>query len=76
MLQFADAEHIPEAPEQGPITVDNAGERLFLRCERQVSNLSHTCTIFGFVWLLPSSMACVVRSMLCWAVAALDSAVM
>lgn len=37
LLQFADAEHIPVAPQQGPITVHNAGERLFLRCERQVS---------------------------------------
>lgn len=42
VVQFADAEHIPEAPAQGPITVDNAGERLFLRCERQVSKLWYT----------------------------------
>ena len=37
LLQFADPEYIPATPDRGPITVDNAAERLFLRCERQVS---------------------------------------
>ena len=36
-LQFAHPEHIPQSPDQGPITLENAGDRLFLRCERQVS---------------------------------------
>ncbi len=36
-LQFAHPEHIPESPDQGPVTLENAGNRLFLRCERQVS---------------------------------------
>jgi hypothetical protein len=36
-LQFAHPEHIPESPDQGPITLENVGDRLFLRCERQVS---------------------------------------
>lgn len=37
LLQFADPEYIPATPDRGPITVENAAERLFLRCERQVS---------------------------------------
>ena len=42
-LQFAHPEHIPESPDQGPITLENAGDRLFLRCERQVSLLPLFC---------------------------------
>lgn len=37
VLQFADPEHIPLQPDLGSITLENAGDRLFLRCERQVS---------------------------------------
>ena len=51
-LQFAHPEHIPESPDQGPITSENAGDRLFLRCERQVSLLPLFCALHD---LLPFS---------------------
>ena len=35
-LQFAEPVHIPPSTPQGPITLQNAPDRLFLRCERQV----------------------------------------
>ncbi len=66
-LQFAHPEHIPESPDQGPITLENAGDRLFLRCERQVSLPPLFCVLhlllflfhtgvfpLLFLWCLPS----------------------
>ncbi len=44
-LQFAHPEHIPESPDEGHITLENAGDRLFLRCERQVSHLPTFCAL-------------------------------
>ncbi|DBA97601.1 TPA: hypothetical protein ACH3X3_012506 [Trebouxia sp. C0006] len=47
---FAHPEHIPESPDQGPITSENAGDRLFLRCERQVATRLPECggVMFSF----------------------------
>lgn len=47
---FADPEYIPATPDRGPITVENAAERLFLRCERQVATRLPVCggVMFSF----------------------------
>ncbi|KAL0019082.1 hypothetical protein WJX79_005683 [Trebouxia sp. C0005] len=47
---FAHPEHIPQSPDQGPITLENAGDRLFLRCERQVATRLPQCggVMFSF----------------------------
>ncbi|DBA84401.1 hypothetical protein WJX77_002687 [Trebouxia sp. C0004] len=47
---FAHPEHIPETPHQSPITLENAGDRLFLRCERQVATRLPQCggVMFSF----------------------------
>lgn len=40
---FADPQYIPESPDLGPVTIQNAGDRLFLRCERQVATRLPEC---------------------------------